>query len=145
MKTKTIHIYLAGPIAFCTDAQACDWREYAKTNLKKPYIIDTQRIKCEFLDPMVRDYREHYGDRTIDAEVVELDKRDIDQADVVFANITQPSAGTSMELLYSWERQKAIVTVVEKQIEVSPWITYHSTKVVRSLEEGIKWIQTHVR
>lgn len=146
--SKTISVYLAGPIAFCSDSEATDWRDYVIEKMSGTYTIGGKGFRCDFLDPMARDYREYYNKGTIAtvaAEVIELDKRDIDQADVVFANISKHSAGTSMELLYAWERQKAVVTVLPEGVDVSPWILYHSTKVVRTLDEGIQWVQQHVR
>lgn len=148
MSNKTITVYLAGPIAFCSDSEANDWRDYVKAKMSAPYSIGGKEFRCDFLDPMARDYREDYEAGTISAvaaEVIELDKRDIDQSDIIFANISKHSAGTSMELLYAWERQKAVVTVLPEDVDVSPWILYHSTKVVTTLDEGIEWVQTHVR
>jgi nucleoside 2-deoxyribosyltransferase len=133
---KKLIVYLAGPIGGCTDDQCNDWRSSVMEQMGEDYT---------FLNPMDRDYRDRYIDPLIAPEVVELDKRDIRNSDVVFANITKDSAGTSMELLYSWERDKVIVTVVPSGKVVSPWILYHSTKIVHSIEEGIDWIRGFVR
>ena len=43
-----LSIYLAGPMAGCSDEECNDWRDYITENLKEEFII---------LSPMVRDYR----------------------------------------------------------------------------------------
>lgn len=115
--------YLAGPINGCTDSQACDWRNEV-TNL-----LGAENV----LNPMSRDYRgkEHEAVK----DIVENDKRDIDVCDVLLVWFTQPSVGTSMEILYAWERDKKVI-VIDRQVKpLSPWITYHSHRVVREISE----------
>jgi len=131
-------VYLAGPIQGCTDAQCNDWREYVTKQ------IETTELAARFavLNPMDRDYRGRYD---VAPEIIQLDKRDINNSDVLFANIIQYSAGTSMEILYAWERDKVVVCVVPHDAVLSPWIVYHSTKLVHSLDEGIEWIDKFVR
>lgn len=113
--------YLCGPILNCNDSECIDWREEAKKNLK-----DT-------LDPMRRDYRGIQLDHI--KEIVEEDKKDIDECDSLLVKFDYPSVGTSMEILYAWERKKFIVTVVENpDIVVSPWLIYHSSAVVKTFK-----------
>jgi len=133
-------IYLAGPIQGCTDSQCNDWRDYVT---KRVDVSLAPRFQV--LNPMDRDYRSKYGDASVVPEVIQLDKRDINNSDVLFANIIQYSAGTSMEVLYAWERDKIVVCVVPRDAVLSPWIVYHSTKLVHSLDEGIEWIGQFVR
>ncbi|MCP4581579.1 MAG: hypothetical protein GY839_08150 [candidate division Zixibacteria bacterium] len=86
---------------------------------------------------MVRDYRgrtdEHY------VEIVEEDKKEIDTCDLLLVNHTRPSVGTSMEILYAWERGKKIVTVVVGK-DISPWIIYHSEKIFHDLDSAIDYL-----
>lgn len=117
-------IYLCGPIAGCTDEECKDWREAAKKQFK-----DT-------IDPMRRDYRGREDD-CVD-EIVELDKKDIDDSDALLVNHPKPSVGTSMEVLYAWERNKLIVVVVPKGSSISPWMIYHSTFIVETFEEAYR-------
>ncbi len=102
-----------------------------------------------FLTPMLRDYRhlnvDHKGITAVSPEVVQLDKRDIDKADVVFVNSPKPSYGTAMEILYAWERDKIVVTVIGVNDPLSPWVAYHSTVVKYSLDDAIQWIVDNVR
>jgi nucleoside 2-deoxyribosyltransferase len=69
----------------------------------------------------------------IAAEIVENDKIDIDASDVVLVMYDKPSIGTSMEILYAWERGKRIVIVCRPETRLSPWLIYHSHGVEHSL------------
>lgn len=122
--------YLAGPMAGCDDEQANGWRDYATTKL----ISTNYRV----LSPMVRDYRgvslsEHPEQTKI---IVEGDKGDIDQCDILLANCTFPSVGTSMEIIYAWENDKTVVIVHGG--EPSPWLVYHSHLVVNTLDLALE-------
>lgn len=119
-------IYLAGPINNCTDEECHGWRDRAKELL----------LGHECIDPMVRDYRGQ--EATAYKAIVEDDKADIDSADMVLAMCPKPSVGTSMEILYAWERNKKIVAVVFGS--VSPWLQYHSSIIVHSLPDALIWI-----
>lgn len=117
-------IYLAGPIHGCTDAEACDWRTYVKQQYAGPT-----------LDPMRRDYR---GSEDEAAEqIVELDKTDVEVCDVLLANCPRPSYGTAMEILYAWLMLKPVVVILPPEQPVSPWIRYHATVVVHTLDDAL--------
>ncbi|MDQ6785812.1 MAG: nucleoside 2-deoxyribosyltransferase [Acidobacteriota bacterium] len=125
MKEKTI--YLSGAMLDCTDAECRDWREYAKLHLTGAA-----------LDPMIRDYRASPMDGMTD--MVENDKADIDACDIVLVNFVKPSVGTSMEVLYGWERGKKVILVAPPEISVSPWLVYHSHRVFPAIEEAVAFI-----
>jgi nucleoside 2-deoxyribosyltransferase len=128
-KEKKIKVYLAGPIFNCTDEECRDWREYA-----------TKKIVGTSIDPMRRDYR-GIEEESI-AEIVELDKLDIMEADYVLVNygdIPPGSVGTAMEILFAWEQHKTVY-IVTTQPKVSPWLTYHSTLIFTSLDDAILYI-----
>ena len=119
----TAKVYLCGPINNCTDEEAINWR---------------QRVKQFFpgaIDPMKRDYRgvEQQAYR----EIVDLDKRDIRNSDVILVNYFKPSVGTSMEVLYAWQRGIPVVVWCSSSASISPWLRYHSTAFVHSLDEAI--------
>lgn len=120
-------IYLAGPINGCTDSEANDWRSDAKT-----HFPDT-------LDPMARDYRGKEAEAVND--IVEGDKADIDNCDAMLVWFEKPSVGTSMEVLYAWERKKQVVTVNMSGKPISPWLAYHST-VVTSMSHAVALLTT---
>src|SRR5438105_2818876 len=112
-------IYLAGPINACSDSEANDWRTEFKS------------VHSDCLDPMIRDYRgvEEMKFR----EIVENDKSDIDSCDTIVVWFERPSVGTSMEILYAWERGKPIILIDRSNAPLSPWLRYHSTQIVNSI------------
>ena len=120
-----MRIYLAGPIFQSEDSECIDWRKEAKK------LLDGYEI----IDPMDRDYRgvtdEFYKN------IVEEDKALIDSCDILLVNHIKPSVGTSMEILYAWERRIHVVVVSENS-ENSPWLIYHAHKIFPSLRQAIK-------
>jgi nucleoside 2-deoxyribosyltransferase len=115
-------IYLAGPINGCNDTECNDWRAKAKSHLSDRYII---------LNPMNRDFR---GKEDISIkEIVEGDKLDVLKADIILADCSRNSAGTSMEVLLAWQNQKTVITFGG----LSPWIKYHSTYYVETLNDAL--------
>jgi nucleoside 2-deoxyribosyltransferase len=122
-------IYLCGPINGCTDGECKDWREAAK-----PVLPDT-------LDPMRRDYRGR-EDQCV-PEIVEGDKADIDQCDALLVNYDKPSVGTSMEILYAWERGIPVIVVAAKGARISPWLRYHSKHVLNSFAEAFDLLKNY--
>ena len=116
--------YLCGPINGCTDEECKDWR----ARFKQLWPHDT-------LDPMRRDYRGKEDECW--REIVELDKIDVSNSDVLIVSYPRPSTGTDMEIYYAWERGKPVVSVVPKDARISPWLRYHSHKIVHSYEAAV--------
>lgn len=127
-------VYLAGPIDGVAKEDSHGWREQIKDAL--PDI--------DFLDPLRRDYKEKdtgdivWADEKFVIELVENDKMDVRNSDVVLVYHDRPSVGTSMEILYAFDRGIYVLTVGCTGKPLSPWITYHSTKIVNSLDEAIE-------
>lgn len=119
-------VYLAGPINKCSDAEAKDWREEARTKL--------QALGHLCLDPMVRDYRG--VEKSAFHEIVVGDKIDIANCDRVLVMALKPSWGTAMEVLYAHDHAKRPVAVVENADLASPWLRYHAT-LCESLDAAI--------
>jgi hypothetical protein len=117
--------YLCGPINGCTDEECKNWRE----NFKDLWSGKT-------LDPMRRDYRGKEAEAW--REIVELDKIDVSNCDVLIVSYEKPSVGTSMEILYAWERGKPIVVVARPETSISPWLRYHSHKIVHSYADAAR-------
>ncbi len=88
---------------------------------------------------MARDYRGKEAENV--ASIVEGDKGDIDDCDGMLVWFEKPSVGTSMEVLYAWERQKPVVVVNRSGRPPSPWLVYHSRVVCATLAEGIAALQ----
>jgi nucleoside 2-deoxyribosyltransferase len=121
--------YLCGPINGCTDEECRDWREEAKKRFPNS------------IDPMRRDYRGK--EITHVDEIVELDKKDVDECDCLLVNHPQPSVGTSMEVLYAWQQGKYIVVVCPEGVKQSPWMIYHSNHIVHTFEEAYDLLHEH--
>lgn len=118
-------LYLCGPINGCNDTEAKDWRAYVRSKW------------CGVcLDPMVRDYRGREAEAF--REIVELDKVDVASADIVLVNYDRPSVGTSMEILYAWERGKLIIVVCAPGVTVSPWLRYHAHHFTTSFDDALQ-------
>jgi nucleoside 2-deoxyribosyltransferase len=126
MQLKTI--YLCGPINGCTDEECKDWREYVKGLWSGPT-----------LDPMRRDYR-GIEDQAV-KDIVEFDKIDVMNSDVILVSYDKPSVGTSMEIMYAFERGKLVVVVAKEGTRISPWMRYHSHQILPSFAEAVSWIE----
>ena len=119
-----VRVYLGGPINGCTDEEATGWRDALKPQL--------EALGHEWIDPMRRDYRGREMEPGIAQEIVSGDLEDIDGADVLLMNCPKPSVGTSMEILYGFERGKRVIAVVpDDDRDPSPWLVVHSHVLVR--------------
>lgn len=127
-------VYLAGPMNGRSDYEVFDWRREAARELAG-FVI---------LDPARRDFRGVESSNV--AEIVEGDKRDIDNADIVLAYAVTPSVGTSMEILYAFSNQlKKFVVVVVGAPGASPWLLYHSDVAVGSLSEALQAVKEYAK
>ena len=134
-------VYLCGPINGCTDEECQDWRKAAKESLN-PHIGYVGQKTFETLDPMRRDYRGKEDESV--REIVELDKIDVTNSDILLVNYVKPSVGTSMEVLYAWERGKMVITVARADASISPWLRYHSHYIFNTFEEAFEFIKRGV-
>lgn len=123
-----MRVYLCGPINGCTDEECKDWREAVKAQFP------------DAIDPMVRDYR----GRETEAyrEIVDLDKSDIQGSDALLVNYSKPSVGTSMEVFYAHSLRLPVIVWCPKDVSISPWLRYHSTAFVHSLEDAVQMLKT---
>src|SRR5690606_20004439 len=110
----------------CTDAECVTWREAVKDALVDPYSHTP--VIC--VDPMTRDYRGRETESY--REIVELDKRDVRNVDVVLVNYVKPSVGTAMEVFYAWTLGIPVVVWCATDTVISPWLRYHATAFVHS-------------
>lgn len=128
--TGEVTVYLAGATLGCTDAECKGWRAYARERLEG---------SARVLDPMCRDYR-GVEDANLSA-IVETDKAEVDESDVVLVKFEKPSVGTSMEVLHAWERGKTVLVVADPATKVSPWLRYHAHGVFDKLDDAIDAIK----
>lgn len=123
-------VYLAGPIANCDDEECADWRNWATG------VFHANGVEVE--NPMDRDMR---GVKNFDIRaLVEGDKAAIDRCSHILVHWSRIGAGSAMELIYGWERKKKIVIVNAAWGPLSPWLRYHSHRVVDDLDEGIRFV-----
>ena len=91
----------------------------------------------EFSDPITTDYC--YG---AVRSLVEGDKKQIDESDVILINHWKQTTGTAMEHLYAWERKKEVIFIINgKAKDINPWSMYHSTAVFETLDKAISYLE----
>ena len=122
-----IKVYLGGAMEGCTDDEMHLWRNYFK-------LVFVDQI--DFFDPTVRKININCFS---DAEIVEQDKLDILNSDILLVNYTPKKSmiGSSMEVMYAFEHNKPIFVLWGRKEEVSPWITFHATYIAKTLPEMI--------
>ena len=127
------NIYLCGPTNY-SDSENSDWREQVTSEL----------IISEFstIDPTRRDYRTCEEDCV--NEIVQLSKIDIENSDVVLAYCQKLSVANSMEIYYAWVINVPVVCVVPYGSRISPWLRYHSTKIVRDINDAVEWVKEKI-
>jgi hypothetical protein len=119
---------MAGPINGCSDSEAKDWRKVISERLPN--------VNC--IDPMKRDYR---GREMLNhREIVELDKLEVAGSDCLIVLYSKPSIGTSMEVLFAWERGIPVLVINTQASPLSPWLLYHSTAIVQDIDRAIEKI-----
>ena len=122
-------IYLCGGIKDLSVKEANDWRVKATKILKG--------FQC--LNPMRRNFRD--DEFQSQNEIVQLDKADIIDCDILLVNATKPSWGTAMEVLFGFEKHKIIVAFTgEEYKKSSPWLAFHATRVCKNLTEALIYI-----
>ena len=121
-------IYLSGTIDNITVDEACGWRN----QIKKDYP------QYQYHDPTIRIYHGAHGDTK---EIVEPDKREILESDIMLVYLTHYSAGTLMEIMYAYEHKKPVVLVdATNKKFLSSWIRYHA-KIFLSLDDAMSYIK----
>lgn len=127
----TESIYMAGPIQYVND-YGKGWREWLKSERPDAF---------EWVDPMDKyNTMEEAEAEWTSSDIVQDDLEMIDNADAVLAHWEAvPTAGTPMEIFYSYHMADTPVVVQTKlhESDVSPWIEYHATAVVETFEDAI--------
>ena len=126
-----MRVYLAGPMDDSTEDELGGWRKEATS------VFEGMGIRT--LNPIDRPYRNKdykYDPESVLPDLVEADKIDIEASDVLLANCTKVSVGTSMEILLAWMKDKQVIVVAPEGVHPSAWIYYHSHKVFKTMEEA---------
>lgn len=127
-------IYLCGPIMDEVNGHARAWRERAKADLGREFLL---------LDPMRRNFK----DREVDSanEIVEFDLQDVRDADLLLVNYSKPSIGTAMEVFYaSHVLNKFVIAFSPFSFQnCNPWMVRYCTKILPSLEAATAYIREH--
>jgi hypothetical protein len=127
MKRK---IALEGPINKCTDAQAKDWREMAKSRLGDVY---------DFHDPMTFDCRgreEEMGDA-----LVRFDEIGMTSSDFSLVNAETPGWGTGIGIQYMFSLHRPIFAVCSSD-RPSPWLVRRSTKIFKTFDDAFAHLRS---
>lgn len=128
-------IYLGGGIMDLSVNESNGWRINATKQLEKEFNI---------LNPMRRNFRD--CEFQSQNEIVQLDKNDIINSDILLVNGTKPSWGTAMEVLFAFEKHKIIVTFTGDSFgKTSPWVVFHSTRITKTLNEAIQYIKKQMK
>lgn len=133
-------IYLAGAIDHVSPEFALNWRKQATEVLKQAgYEVLDPTASKDLFDP------EANTNRYTPKYIVETDKAMIDQADILLAEISKsniPYIGTSMEILYAWERGKRVIVWGGSK---SYWIRYHASLIFDDLESVLAVLEKIAR
>jgi hypothetical protein len=143
-------VYLCGSIGGRTLREALAWRELATRLLLPEFSV---------ISPL-RDYPalEHFEDHSqviearetasefTDAEIVERDLQDIRRCFLVLRHYLGPSEGSPMECAYAKMLNiPVVVSGIADPAAVSPWLRYHSVKILPSVEEAIDYVKRYWR
>lgn len=124
-------VYLAGGIEGLPVEIAAGWRQDIMTGLAE---------LAEFLDPMRRPL---FSSGSIPAkEVVDNDLQDIDDCDLVVANLLHGACrGTLMEIGYAHANGKRVVILTSKETKTHPFFVQMASAVVTTMEEFVRVIE----
>lgn len=118
---RKFSVYLAGPISHCNEKQKSRWRDEVKSKFGS---------KMTFVDPM-----ETW--RVTPYEIVEADRRCIEQADGLLANMWRESIGTAMGIAHAYQRGRPIVVADPNHLE-SKMLSFFADAVEETPAKGAK-------
>jgi hypothetical protein len=123
-------VYLCGRIAgrFSVDCRC--WREEAKRRLGSMLT----------LDPIARDYGGREWEPSIAREIVENDKKDIEQCGYLLVMFDKPSVEIALNIMYAYERAVPVYVVDASDKPLPPWMIYHATRICSTLAEACEAI-----
>ena len=139
-------VYLCGSIGGRSLQEALAWREQA-TDLLAPEFSVLNPLRdhpalAQMENPLrvveARETAFHFTD----AEIVERDLLDIRRCFLVLRHYLGPSEGSPMECAYAKTFGiPVIVSGIPDPSAVSPWLRYHSVKILPSVDEAVSYIK----
>ena len=83
-------------------------------------------------------------------EIWSCDYYMLDHSDIVLANFCydgdSPFIGTSMEIARAFYQRKPIIVFTDKDwVEKNITLKFHATKIVKTLEEALEYIETYYK
>ena len=103
-----------------------EWRDKIKKKLKSH----------TFFDP------DYFENTHSDATIVNYDKSMIQSSDIVIANITRLSCGTSMEILFAFERNIPVFLTGDEKL-IGPWHRHHISAYCKDLDEIVARVKSY--
>jgi hypothetical protein len=95
--------------------------------------------RFRLFDPVERVYTGYNG-----PEIVDGDKADILEADIVLVFAWKMSVGTAMEIAFAHSVGKYVILVMEDALtqpeRVNPWYLHHSSAVFEDIDEALNWM-----
>ena len=132
----TKHVFISGPIITMEKQQ-----DYRKTITEV-----VEKLGLQIIDPWKRERvifngtEECWWDKVPTFDFVQRDLDDADRCDIMVVYLPILSAGACMEMFYAKRKGKRIIVVSPIKC-LSPWIVFHSDRIIKSfdeLEEALK-------
>ncbi len=132
-------VFISGPIIDMEKNQ-----DYRKSITKI-----AEKVGFEVIDPWKRERVIYQGtedcwwDKVPVFDFIQRDLDDADRCDVMVVYLPILSAGACMEMFYAKRKGKNIIVVSEIKC-LSPWIVFHSDRIIKSfseLEEALREFQ----
>lgn len=141
-------IYLCGAIGGRSLRQASQWRQQARELLSPQFDVidplrDIEMIRSSAAAGQRLVARET-NELFTDSELVERDIRDVQRSYLVLRHYTGPSEGSPMECVYAkFFRIPVVVSGIADPMDASPWLRYHSVRILPTLVEAVDYVKTY--
>lgn len=143
-------IYLAGA------GNAFEYRKKCKDLYGKKFrlfdpISDSDRLFEELnLGKSIKEVFEEFeaGNKNIlnddiKTSIVINDKNNISECDILVAYVEKATFGTTMEILFAWERHKPVYVINPEMTLIEDiWLSYHTTRFFDSIEDCFEFLQS---
>ena len=133
-----VRVYLAGSI-WETDYRSYTTKRYGK----KLLLLDPLKengVSVDSVNNTVERSKEGW-------EIVELDKEMINYSDIFVAFIKQWTAGTLMEVMYAYQKQKPIYIITDPNevLHKDIWLSYHFTQNFFNIDDCFNHILKQIK